>query len=80
MLICYCCLTILNYSDDLIPNLNETMNNEAEKPEFWESAFIEKQEMWGFEPSNSAVFEITEISENYPFFLIKCRKGGNCWI
>jgi SAM-dependent methyltransferase len=31
------------------------MNNEAEKPEFWESAFIEKQEMWGFEPSNSAV-------------------------
>lgn len=31
------------------------MNNENEKPEFWESAFIEKQEMWGFEPSNSAV-------------------------
>lgn len=31
------------------------MNNETEKPEFWESAFIEKQEMWGFEPSNSAV-------------------------
>jgi 2-polyprenyl-3-methyl-5-hydroxy-6-metoxy-1,4-benzoquinol methylase len=25
------------------------------KPEFWESAFIEKQEMWGFEPSKSAV-------------------------
>lgn len=31
------------------------MNNEAGKPEFWESAFIEKQEMWGFEPSKSAV-------------------------
>lgn len=26
-----------------------------EKPEFWESSFIEKQEMWGFEPSKSAV-------------------------
>lgn len=26
-----------------------------EEPEFWESNFIEKQEMWGFEPSNSAV-------------------------
>lgn len=31
------------------------MMNENEKPEFWESSFIEKQEMWGFEPSNSAV-------------------------
>lgn len=31
------------------------MINEAEKPEFWEKSFIEKQEMWGFEPSNSAV-------------------------
>jgi ubiquinone/menaquinone biosynthesis C-methylase UbiE len=31
------------------------MANEAEKPEFWESAFGEKQEMWGFEPSKSAV-------------------------
>jgi SAM-dependent methyltransferase len=31
------------------------MDNENEKPEFWESAFIEKQEMWGFEPSNSAI-------------------------
>lgn len=29
--------------------------NEVEKPEFWEKSFIEKQEMWGFEPSNSAV-------------------------
>lgn len=26
-----------------------------EKPEFWESAFIEKQEMWGFDPAYSAV-------------------------
>jgi SAM-dependent methyltransferase/GNAT superfamily N-acetyltransferase len=32
-----------------------TMINKTEKPEFWESSFIEKQEMWGFEPSNSAV-------------------------
>lgn len=31
------------------------MNNEDEKPEFWESAFVEKQEMWGFTPSNSAI-------------------------
>jgi SAM-dependent methyltransferase len=31
------------------------MNNESEKLEFWESAFIEKQEMWGFVPSNSAI-------------------------
>lgn len=29
--------------------------NKNEKPEFWESSFIEKQEMWGFEPSKSAV-------------------------
>jgi len=26
-----------------------------EQPEFWETNFIEKQEMWGFEPSKSAV-------------------------
>jgi SAM-dependent methyltransferase len=31
------------------------MVNETGKPEFWESAFHEKQEMWGFEPSKSAV-------------------------
>jgi cyclopropane fatty-acyl-phospholipid synthase-like methyltransferase len=31
------------------------MVNESDKPEFWESSFIEKQEMWGFEPSKSAV-------------------------
>jgi SAM-dependent methyltransferase len=31
------------------------MTNETEKPEFWEKSFAEKQEMWGFEPSNSAV-------------------------
>lgn len=30
------------------------MSNETEKPEFWESAFGEKQEMWGFEPAKSA--------------------------
>lgn len=31
------------------------MTNSSDKTEFWESSFIEKQEMWGFEPSNSAV-------------------------
>ncbi|MBC9912568.1 class I SAM-dependent methyltransferase [Chitinophaga varians] len=31
------------------------MQQEPGKPEFWEAAFIEKQEMWGFEPSNSAI-------------------------
>src|SRR4051812_5077372 len=31
------------------------MINETEKPEFWEKSFVEKQEMWGFEPSKSAV-------------------------
>lgn len=31
------------------------MKQEPEKQEFWEAAFIEKQEMWGFEPSNSAL-------------------------
>jgi 2-polyprenyl-3-methyl-5-hydroxy-6-metoxy-1,4-benzoquinol methylase len=31
------------------------MTNNAGKIEFWESSFIEKQEMWGFEPSNSAI-------------------------
>ena len=31
------------------------MVNKTDKPEFWESAFNEKHEMWGFEPSNSAV-------------------------
>jgi 2-polyprenyl-3-methyl-5-hydroxy-6-metoxy-1,4-benzoquinol methylase len=31
------------------------MANETKKPEFWESAFGEKKEMWGFEPAKSAV-------------------------
>ena len=31
------------------------MTNDNDKTEFWESSFIEKQEMWGFEPSNSAI-------------------------
>ncbi|MCR6642023.1 MAG: class I SAM-dependent methyltransferase [Sporocytophaga sp.] len=26
-----------------------------EEPEFWEANFIERQEMWGFEPSNAAI-------------------------
>ncbi len=32
------------------------MSTETEKPEFWEKSFIEKQEMWGFEPARSAVW------------------------
>lgn len=31
------------------------MTTENKIPEFWESAFIEKKEMWGFEPARSAV-------------------------
>lgn len=31
------------------------MSNENEKGEFWETAFNEKQEMWGFEAAKSAV-------------------------
>lgn len=30
------------------------MTNSTEKPEFWEAAFTEKQEMWGLEPAKSA--------------------------
>lgn len=31
------------------------MLNDTNKPEFWETAFKEKQEMWGFQPAKSAV-------------------------
>ncbi|KKX49651.1 hypothetical protein [Sphingobacterium sp. IITKGP-BTPF85] len=31
------------------------MKNKEEKAEFWESAFVEKNEMWGFEPAKTAV-------------------------
>lgn len=31
------------------------MEDKKELPEFWESAFISKQEMWGFEPAKSAI-------------------------
>ncbi|WP_240339614.1 class I SAM-dependent methyltransferase [Flavobacterium arcticum] len=31
------------------------MINNSEQPEFWEKNFIDKQEMWGFDPSKSAV-------------------------
>lgn len=31
------------------------MKDKTGKPAFWESAFAEKQEMWGFEPSKSAI-------------------------
>ncbi|MDR6565009.1 MULTISPECIES: class I SAM-dependent methyltransferase [unclassified Arcicella] len=31
------------------------MTHKDQQPEFWEANFIDKQEMWGFEPSKSAV-------------------------
>jgi len=31
------------------------MINDPEKQEFWEASFLEKQEMWGFEPAQSAL-------------------------
>lgn len=31
------------------------MEFNKDKPEFWETAFNEKKEMWGFEPANSAL-------------------------
>jgi SAM-dependent methyltransferase len=31
------------------------MQHENEQPEFWEAAFTDKQEMWGFEPAQSAI-------------------------
>lgn len=44
------------------------MNNKEEKAEFWESAFVEKSEMWGFEPAKTAVltadFFIKELVKN----------------
>ncbi len=40
------------------------MVNETENPEFWESAFNEKQEMWGFEPAKSAVLTKDLLSKS----------------
>jgi 2-polyprenyl-3-methyl-5-hydroxy-6-metoxy-1,4-benzoquinol methylase len=44
------------------------MANETEKSEFWESAFDEKKEMWGFTPSKSAVltkdFFVQKLTKN----------------
>lgn len=31
------------------------MQQENEQPEFWEAAFTDKQEMWGFNPAQSAI-------------------------
>jgi len=45
--------------------MDKTSNN---KPEFWESNFIEKQEMWGFEPANAAVWA-------KDFFIRHCAKN-----
>lgn len=44
------------------------MTDQTEKPEFWEANFIEKKEMWGFEPSLSA--ELTK-----DFFVEKSVKN-----
>ncbi|MCC9167972.1 class I SAM-dependent methyltransferase [Pontibacter harenae] len=38
--------------------------SENETPEFWEKSFIEKQEMWGFEPSHSATLTKDFFVEN----------------
>ena len=40
------------------------MINENKKPEFWESAFNEKREMWGFEPAKSAILVKDLFVEN----------------
>lgn len=39
----------------LLQRYGGIMRSNVDKPEFWESSFIEKQEMWGFNPSKSAV-------------------------
>lgn len=39
-----------------------TTNNET--PEFWESVFVEKREMWGFEPAPSALLAKDFFVEN----------------
>lgn len=41
---------------------------ESDKPEFWEAAFTDKKEMWGFEPSKSAIL-------TKDFFLDKAVKN-----
>ncbi len=38
------------------------LDNDA-KTEFWESAFVEKQEMWGHEPSSSAFIALDHFKE-----------------
>lgn len=40
------------------------MKDENEKREFWEKSFVEKREMWGFEPSKSAVLTKDFYVEN----------------
>lgn len=37
--------------------------NENEKPEFWESSFNDKQEMWGLTPAKSAIIATTLFLE-----------------
>lgn len=43
------------HRNGLTASLETLMQTNNEKPEFWEAAFTDKQEMWGFEPSASAV-------------------------
>ena len=48
-------------SQKLIFTFKNLNNQSIKKPvmgEFWESSFIEKQQMWGFQPSNSAVLSM----------------------
>ncbi|MFA6945747.1 MAG: hypothetical protein WC220_07555 [Pedobacter sp.] len=40
------------------------MIEEAAKPEFWESVFTEKKEIWGFEPSVSTLLAKDFFLEN----------------
>jgi SAM-dependent methyltransferase len=42
-------------SSYLAVSANRIMTQHNDKPEIWETSFIEKQEMWGFEPAHSAV-------------------------
>jgi len=42
-------------SPELLRIVKQPMEHETEQPEFWEKSFIEKQEMWGFEPAKSAI-------------------------
>lgn len=50
--------------------------------EFWEAAFIEKQEMWGFEPANSAIVTTELFLENgiNSVLIPGIGYGRNAWV